>query len=73
MYNKCGSIIDAEQAFRQMNGAGLVSWNTIISAFAQHGLYEKAVDFFNQMEVVGVKPDGVTFLVYYLLVVMQGT
>ncbi|MBA0707170.1 hypothetical protein Golax_019243 [Gossypium laxum] len=62
MYSKCGSILDAEQAFRQMNGACLVSWNTIISAFAQHGLYEKAVDFFNQMEVVGVKPDGVTFL-----------
>ncbi|XWS41611.1 hypothetical protein CRYUN_Cryun17cG0097100 [Craigia yunnanensis] len=62
MYNKCGSIGDAEQAFREMSGAGLVSWNTIISAFAQHGLYEKAIDFFNQMEVVGVKPDGVTFL-----------
>nr|KJB18235.1 hypothetical protein B456_003G041200 [Gossypium raimondii] len=62
MYSKCGSILDAEQAFRQMNGACLVSWNTIISAFAQHGLCEKAVEFFNQMEVVGVKPDGVTFL-----------
>ncbi|XWS29566.1 hypothetical protein CRYUN_Cryun24cG0039900 [Craigia yunnanensis] len=62
MYKKCGSIADAEQAFRQTNGAGLVSWNTIISAFAHHGLYEKAVDFFNQMEAVGVKPDGVTFL-----------
>ncbi|XP_022739922.1 pentatricopeptide repeat-containing protein At4g02750-like [Durio zibethinus] len=62
MYSKCGSILDAEHAFRQMNGAGLVSWNTIISAFAQHGFYEKAIDFFNQMEVVGFKPDGVTFL-----------
>ncbi|KAE8693245.1 histone H3.3-like [Hibiscus syriacus] len=62
MYSKCGSILDAEQAFRQMNGTCLVSRNTIISAFAQHGLYEKAVDFFNQMEVVGVEPDGVTFL-----------
>ncbi|XVE86819.1 hypothetical protein DITRI_Ditri18aG0065500 [Diplodiscus trichospermus] len=62
MYNKCGNIVDAEQAFRQMNGAALVSWNTIICAFAQHGLYGKAVNFFNQMEVVGVKPDGVTFL-----------
>ncbi|XP_038994934.1 pentatricopeptide repeat-containing protein At4g02750-like isoform X2 [Hibiscus syriacus] len=62
MYSKCGSILDAEQAFGQINGTCLVSWNTIISAFAQHGLYEKAVDFFNQMEVVGVEPDGVTFL-----------
>ncbi|KAK8672945.1 hypothetical protein V6N13_111302 [Hibiscus sabdariffa] len=62
MYSKCGSILDAEQAFRQMNGACLISWNTIISAFAQHGLYEKAVDFFNWMEMVGVEPDGVTFL-----------
>ncbi|KAK9011966.1 hypothetical protein V6N11_040037 [Hibiscus sabdariffa] len=62
MYSKCGSILDAEQAFRQMNGAYLISWNTIISAFAQHGLYEKAVDFFNWMEVVGIEPDGVTFL-----------
>ncbi|EOX92024.1 hypothetical protein QUC31_003424 [Theobroma cacao] len=62
MYSKCGGILDAEQAFRQINGADLVSWNTIIAAFAQHGLYEKAVFFFNQMELVGVKPDGVTFL-----------
>ncbi|KAK9011285.1 hypothetical protein V6N11_044137 [Hibiscus sabdariffa] len=51
MYNKLGSILDAEQAFRQMNKAWLISRNTIISAFAQHCLYEKAADFFNRMEV----------------------
>ncbi|OMO73068.1 histone H3 [Corchorus olitorius] len=62
MYSKCGDVLDAELAFRQTNGAGLVSWNTIIAAYAHHGLYEKAVLCFNQMEMAGVDPDGVTFL-----------
>ncbi|XP_068314447.1 pentatricopeptide repeat-containing protein At4g02750-like [Pyrus communis] len=62
MYNKCGAILDAELVFKQIECPDLVSWNTIIAAFAQHGLYEKALDFFNQTVVHGFKPDGITFL-----------
>ncbi|XP_050385268.1 pentatricopeptide repeat-containing protein At4g02750-like [Argentina anserina] len=40
----------------------LVSWNTIVAAFSQHGLYGKAIAFFNQMRLSGFEPDGITFL-----------
>ncbi|KAH7861399.1 hypothetical protein Vadar_025616 [Vaccinium darrowii] len=62
MYSKCGCIIDSESAFSHLNNPDLVSWNTIIAAFAQHGLYEKAVSFFSEMRMSGCEPDGVTFL-----------
>ncbi|KAH7861979.1 hypothetical protein Vadar_033294 [Vaccinium darrowii] len=62
MYSKCGGIIGSESAFLHLNNPDLVSWNTIIAAFAQHGLYEKAVSFFSEMRMSGCEPDGVTFL-----------
>lgn len=62
MYSKCGCILDSELAFRQVSKAELVSWNTVIAAHAQHGLYKEAIDFFEQMTLYGIKPDGITFL-----------
>ncbi|KAI4345270.1 hypothetical protein L6164_012408 [Bauhinia variegata] len=62
MYSKCGGILESELAFAQISHPDIVSWNTIIAAFAQHGLYGKAVTYFNQMVTVGVQPDGITFL-----------
>ncbi|XP_057970578.1 pentatricopeptide repeat-containing protein At4g02750-like [Malania oleifera] len=62
MYSKCGGILDSELAFGQIESPDIVSWNTIIAAFAQHGLYDKALSFFNQMGLGGFEPDGITFL-----------
>lgn len=62
MYSRCGGIFDSETIFKQMDGPDLVSWNTIIAAFAQHGLYDKALSLFKQMENNGFDPDGITFL-----------
>ncbi|KAF3625167.1 hypothetical protein T459_29373 [Capsicum annuum] len=62
MYSKCGSIFECELAFELITSPDLVSWNTIITAFAQHGLYEKAVAFLEQMVLRGCEPDGITFL-----------
>ncbi|KAK9285898.1 hypothetical protein L1049_025099 [Liquidambar formosana] len=62
MYSKCGGILDSELAFRQIDSPDLVSWNTIIAAFAQHGLFERAYVIFKQMGLKGFKPDGITFL-----------
>ncbi|KAK7318641.1 hypothetical protein RJT34_03345 [Clitoria ternatea] len=62
MYSKCGGIVDSELAFRQTSHPDVVSLNTIIAAFAQHGLYDKARAFFDQMVTVSVQPDGITFL-----------
>ncbi|XP_055829072.1 pentatricopeptide repeat-containing protein At4g02750-like [Solanum dulcamara] len=62
MYSKCGSIFECELAFELIMSPDLVSWNTIIAAFAQHGLYEKAVAFLERMVLRGCEPDGITFL-----------
>ncbi|KAF8411420.1 hypothetical protein HHK36_003969 [Tetracentron sinense] len=62
MYSKCGSIRDSEIAFGQIDTPDLVSWNTIIAAFALHGRYKKALDLFGEMGLNGIKPDGITFL-----------
>ncbi|XP_010267060.1 PREDICTED: pentatricopeptide repeat-containing protein At4g02750-like [Nelumbo nucifera] len=62
MYSKCGSICDSELAFGQISSPDLVSWNTIIAGYAQHGHYEKALGLISEMELNGFKPDGITFL-----------
>ncbi|KAI3824470.1 hypothetical protein L1987_05930 [Smallanthus sonchifolius] len=62
MYSKCGSLLDLESAFEHICTPNIVSWNTIITAFAQHGLYEKALCFFKKIQVHGIEPDGITFL-----------
>lgn len=62
MYRKCGGILDSKLAFSQIHSPDLVSWNTIIAALAQHGLYEKALALFHQKKLNGFEPDGVTFL-----------
>ncbi|KAF7839921.1 pentatricopeptide repeat-containing protein [Senna tora] len=62
MYSKCGGIHDSELAFGQISQPDLVSWNTIIAAFAQHGLYHKSLTYFNHMITLGVDPNGITFL-----------
>ncbi|KAK2981433.1 hypothetical protein RJ640_004047 [Escallonia rubra] len=61
-YSRCGSILESESAFAHINSPDLVSWNTIIAAFAQHGLYEKALALFKRMELLEFEPDGITFL-----------
>ncbi|XP_043690893.1 pentatricopeptide repeat-containing protein At4g02750-like [Telopea speciosissima] len=62
MYSKCGSISDSEIVFGLINCPDLVSWNAVIAGHAQHGHYENALGLFNEMELNGIKPDGITFL-----------
>ncbi|KAI3461975.1 hypothetical protein Pfo_018638 [Paulownia fortunei] len=62
MYAKCGSIGDAQNLFRTMNGKNVVSWTTLIAGFALNGKFQKAVDHFNQMLKLGIKPNHITFL-----------
>ncbi|KAL7600051.1 hypothetical protein Lser_V15G22428 [Lactuca serriola] len=62
MYSKCGCLPDSESAFEHIKTPNIVSWNTIIAAFAQHGAYEKALGLFKKIELHGIEPDGITFL-----------
>lgn len=62
MYAKCGSFGYAYNVFNKMLHHNLVSWNTIISGFGNHGLGGRALELFEQMKAMGVKPDSVTFV-----------
>ena len=62
MYSKCGSIDDSDSLFQIIESCDVVSWNTIIAAWAQHGHYQKVLDLFHEMEASGFIPNGITFL-----------
>ncbi|KAK4736592.1 hypothetical protein R3W88_000289 [Solanum pinnatisectum] len=62
MYAKSGCIKDAESLFQSMESSDTVLWNTIIYAYSQHGLDEKALKTFRTMLSEGIPPDGITFI-----------
>lgn len=62
MYAKCGSLDRALRVFNAMVERDTISWNAIISAYAQHGLGEEAVCSFEAMQITpGIEPDQATF------------
>jgi len=63
MYSRCGSIEMAHQVFiQEMSKRNVVSWTSMIAAFAMYGYGEKAIKLFREMEEFGTKPDGITFI-----------
>jgi pentatricopeptide repeat protein len=62
MYARKGSIDSARSVFERLTDRDLVSWNSMILGYAQHGYSNEALDTFQQMEVAGIEMDGVTFL-----------
>ncbi|KDO37695.1 hypothetical protein CISIN_1g039757mg, partial [Citrus sinensis] len=63
-YAKCGCIFSALKLFEDISveRKNLVSWTSIISGFAMHGMGKAAVENFERMQKVGLKPNRVTFL-----------
>lgn len=62
MYAKCGSIKNAQNVFDEMPKRNVVSWNAMITGFAQHGRGIETLEIFEQMQQAGVKPNGITFV-----------
>ncbi|CAL0318720.1 unnamed protein product [Lupinus luteus] len=58
----CGAIDDAVYIFENMAGSDVVTWNSMIAGYAQHGLAQEAIDLFEEMMKQGVTPDAVTYL-----------
>ncbi|XP_052182810.1 pentatricopeptide repeat-containing protein At1g09220, mitochondrial [Diospyros lotus] len=63
-YAKCGCINSAFKVFEAISHEKrtLVSWTSIISGFAMHGMGKQAADSFKQMKEKCLKPNQVTFL-----------
>ncbi|KAL1220849.1 Pentatricopeptide repeat-containing protein [Cardamine amara subsp. amara] len=61
LYFKCGEVKLAETVFAKTQKAVVESWNVMISGYIGVGNWFKAIEVYDQMVGVGVKPDVVTF------------
>ncbi|KAK1415633.1 hypothetical protein QVD17_31417 [Tagetes erecta] len=62
MYAKSGSFDDAIRVFDRLVKPDVVSWNSMLTAYAQHGLGVKTLEHFEKMIKTGIEPNAVTFL-----------
>jgi pentatricopeptide repeat protein len=63
MYAKAGSLNNSKQVFDLIrNNRDTISWTSMIIALAQHGHGEEAIELFEEMLAVGIKPDHITYV-----------
>lgn len=64
MYAKCGAIREALLLFHGVSKCqtDVLIWNAMIGGLATHGLVEESLKLFKEMQVVGVRPDEITYL-----------
>lgn len=63
MYAKCGNLNSAMNVFETMKEKNIVSWNSIIAAYGNHGRLKDSLCLFREMvEKCGICPDQITFL-----------
>ncbi|KAG8373823.1 hypothetical protein BUALT_Bualt11G0065300 [Buddleja alternifolia] len=60
LYAKCGALHLSLRVFNNMVEKDIVSWNSIISAYAQHGEGLEAIKWFEDMQY-SCRPDKATF------------
>ncbi|PKU75927.1 putative pentatricopeptide repeat-containing protein At3g25970 [Dendrobium catenatum] len=61
-YSECQSIIDSKKVFEDMVGIrDLVTWNSMLAAYADHGFMGDAVKLFMRMQDIGIAFDIYTF------------
>ncbi|KAL8544436.1 hypothetical protein ACS0TY_004840 [Phlomoides rotata] len=61
MYSKAGSIEDAKKVFSRLLKKDVVSWSSMLTTYAHHGLGQEAVEIFEEMCALGFKLDGIAF------------
>ncbi|KAI9128213.1 hypothetical protein K1719_001206 [Acacia pycnantha] len=61
VYGRCGSIEDSRKIFECIGEKDLVSWNSLISIYAQIGNLCEVIQLLKTMWAVGMKPDQQTF------------
>ncbi|KAK0571355.1 hypothetical protein LWI29_014604 [Acer saccharum] len=62
MYGKCGDLVSARRVFDGMVTKDVVTWNAMITVYAQNGLSNEAIMLFNGMKEAGVNPDKITLI-----------
>lgn len=62
MYARCGSIDESSQIFCGILNPDLITWNSMINAYAHHGLGKEAISVFEQMNNFSETPNSATFI-----------
>ncbi|KAF2302327.1 hypothetical protein GH714_034114 [Hevea brasiliensis] len=62
MYSKCGSLKEASKIFDEAENDDIVSWTAMINGYAEHGCSQEAIDLFEKIPQIGLRPDPVTFI-----------
>lgn len=62
MYAKCGNLVNAREVFENMPRKNVISWSSMINAFAMHGDADSAISLFQRMKEENIEPNGVTFI-----------
>ncbi|KAI5081243.1 hypothetical protein GOP47_0004426 [Adiantum capillus-veneris] len=61
MYVKCGKLSKAQELLDNLPTHNAVSWNILITGYAQRGLACEALDCYKQMQSEGFCPDAITY------------
>lgn len=59
MYAKCGSLEEARKIFDELPNQSMASWGAMISGYADSGEGELALEMYERMLEVGVKPNEI--------------
>ncbi|XWS71152.1 hypothetical protein CRYUN_Cryun03dG0114700 [Craigia yunnanensis] len=66
-YRKCGFLEDARKVFDGMGDRDLVSWNAMMSGYAECGEFEEVVFLVMKMQKEGFRPNSLTLVVILLV------
>ncbi|KAI5075927.1 hypothetical protein GOP47_0010003 [Adiantum capillus-veneris] len=64
LYGKWGALMDAGVVFRKMRQHNNISWNAFVAAYSQFGMIQTVNLLMHEMEQLGFRPDGVTFVCF---------
>ncbi|GMH04738.1 hypothetical protein Nepgr_006578 [Nepenthes gracilis] len=62
VYSRCGQIHAAYKVFESINTKSLVSWNSMLSGYAQNGHARKVIETYESMINAGFAPDHISYM-----------
>ncbi|KAK7303918.1 hypothetical protein RJT34_14837 [Clitoria ternatea] len=60
MYCKCGELMSARRVFDNMAKRDVITWNAVISGYAQNGMADEAISLFHRMKENHVNPNKIS-------------